>query len=191
MGWITSLVFVESGTYYNIANNFRQFRIDSIEIDYQAPEISTQPTDNIKKIKFHSLYTWIFNSSDKSAQDLLAEESNNHHISRPLAWKLLTTKILRGVKQVIRCAKKMIYTLSLEKFDNNIKSLVKALKGNCKLLTYCGESESSIITNLLRVLKKSPSSEFNSYIRQIQEKYDDGTDIDLENFMRNTVMKYE
>ena len=48
MGWITSLVFVESGTYYNIANNFRQFRIDSIEIDYQAPEISTQPTDNIK-----------------------------------------------------------------------------------------------------------------------------------------------
>ena len=64
----------------------------------------------------------------------------------------------------------MIHMLSLEKFENNIKSLVQALKGNRKLLVSCGESESSIIANLLRVLKKPPSSEFNSYIRRFQDK---------------------
>ena len=85
----------------------------------------------------------------------------------------------------------MIHTISLEKFDNNIKSLVKALKVNCKLLASCRESESSIISNLLRVLKKSPSSEFNIYIGRFQYKYDDDTNIDLDDFMRNIIMKYE
>ena len=85
----------------------------------------------------------------------------------------------------------MIQTLSLEKSVNNIKSLVKALKGNRKLLASCGESESSILANLLRLLKKYPSSEFNSYIGRFQEKYDDGTNIDLYNFMRDIIMKYE
>ena len=49
MGWITSLIFTESGTDYNIAKDFGQVRIDTIEKDYQALEIATQPTDNIKK----------------------------------------------------------------------------------------------------------------------------------------------
>ena len=85
----------------------------------------------------------------------------------------------------------MIHTFSLEKFENSIKSLVKALKGNCKLLASCGESESSILANLLRVLKKSPSSEFNIYIGRFQDKYDDGTNIDLDDFMRGTILNYE
>ena len=85
----------------------------------------------------------------------------------------------------------MIHTLSLEKFDNNIKSLVKSLKGNCKLLTSCGESESPILANLLRALKKPPSSEFNSYIGRFQDKYDNNTNIDLYDFMHNTIMIYE
>ena len=85
----------------------------------------------------------------------------------------------------------MIHTISLENFDNNIKSMVKALNGNRKLLASCGESESSILANLLRVLKKPPSSEFNSYIGCFQDKYDDGTDIDLDDFMRKIVTKYE
>ena len=63
--------------------------------------------------------------------------------------------------------------------------------GNCKLIASCRESKSSILANLLRVLKKSPSSEFNSYIGRFQEKYYDSTNIDLENFMRDIVMKYE
>ena len=122
MGWITSLVFTESGTDYNIAKYFGQVKIETIETDYQALEIATQPTDNIKKLKFRGLYTWLFNSSDESAQDFLAEESDNHHRSGPLAWKLLTTNILRGVKQGICRAQNMIHTLSLDKFDNNIVS---------------------------------------------------------------------
>ena len=85
----------------------------------------------------------------------------------------------------------MIHTISLEKFDNNIKSLVKAVKGNRKLLAYCRESESSILENLLRVLKKFPSSEFNSYIGRFQDKYDDGTNIYIDDFMRDIVMEYE
>ena len=99
--------------------------------------------------------------------------------------------VLRGVKQGIRRAQNMIHTISLDKFDSKIKSLVKALKGNRKLLASCGESESSILKNIFRVLKKPPSSEFNSYIVHFQDKYDDGTNIDRENFMCNIIMKYE
>ena len=85
----------------------------------------------------------------------------------------------------------MIHTLSLENFDNNIKWLVKALKWNCKLLESFRESESSILTNFIRVLNKSPSYEFNSYIVRFQGKYEDVTNIDLDDFMRDIVMKYE
>ena len=135
MGLLTSLVFTKSGTEYNIAKDFGQVKLDTIEIEYQALELSTLTTDNVKKIKYRGLYTWLFNSSDESAQYFLAEESDNHHRSGPLVWKLLTTKILHGVKQGICCAQNMIHKLSLEKFDNKIKSLVKYLKGNCKLLS--------------------------------------------------------
>ena len=34
MGYITSLVFPESGTYYNIAKDFEQVRIETIDTDY-------------------------------------------------------------------------------------------------------------------------------------------------------------
>ena len=85
----------------------------------------------------------------------------------------------------------MIHTISLEHFDNNIKLLVKALKVIYKLLASSGETKSSILANILGVLKKSPSSGFNSYIGRFQGKYDDGTNIDLDNFMRNIVIKYE
>ena len=41
------------------------------------------------------------------------------------------------------------------------------------------------------MLKKPPSSEFNSYIGRFQGKYDDVTNIDLDDFIRDIVMKYE
>ena len=191
MGWLASLVFTESVTGYNIAKDFGEIKLETIETECQDLELSTSPNDNIKKIKYHGLYIWIFNSSDKLAQDFLAEEIDNYHRSGPLAWELITTKILCGLTQVIWRAKNMIHTLSLENFDNNIKSLVKSLKVNFKLLASWGESKSSILANLLRVLKKYPSYEFNSYIGRFQDKYDDGTNIDLDNFMHDIVVKYE
>lgn len=191
MGWIDALVFNESGTDYNIATDFGQVTLETIETGYQTLEAGNLPQDIVKKLKFRGFYTWIFNSSDESAQDFLAETSDKHHRSGPLAWKLITTKILRGVKQGIRRAQNMIHTLSLETFDNNIKLMVKALKGNRKILASCGESESSILANLLRVLKTSPNPEFNSYIGRFQDKYDDGTNIDLDDFMNDIVIKYE
>ena len=48
MGWITSLVLTESSTDYSIAKDFGRVRIDTIEIDDQDLEVSTQLTDNIK-----------------------------------------------------------------------------------------------------------------------------------------------
>ena len=48
MGCITSLVFTKSGTDYNTAKDFVHVRIETIETDYQALEIATQPTDNNK-----------------------------------------------------------------------------------------------------------------------------------------------
>ena len=167
--WIKSPVFTKSATDYNIAKDFGQVRLDTIQTDYQALEISTLPTDNIKKLKFRGLYTWLLKSSNESDQDFFAKESDNNHQSGPLAWKLLTTNILCGIKQGICLVKNMIHKISLEKFDNNIKSLVKALKENCKLPASWREIESSIIAIFLRVVKKSPSSEFNSYIRRFQE----------------------
>ena len=41
------------------------------------------------------------------------------------------------------------------------------------------------------MLKKSPGSDFNRYIRRFQGEYDDGTNIDLDEFMRNIVIKYD
>ena len=142
MGWITSLVFTKSDTDYNIAKDFGQAKIETIETDHQTLKIATQPTDNIKKIKFCGLYNWFFNSRDELAQDFLAKESDNHHQSGSLVWKLPSNNILRGVKHGICRAQNMIHTLSLEKFDSNNKLLVNALKENRKLLASCGESES-------------------------------------------------
>ena len=36
MGWLISLVFTESGTYYNIAKNFREVKLEMIETEYKA-----------------------------------------------------------------------------------------------------------------------------------------------------------
>ena len=164
MGWFTSLVFTKLGKGYNIAKDFGHIRLETIETEYQALELSTITTDNIKIIKFRGLFTWIFNSSDKSAQFFFAKEINNNHWSGPLSGKLITTNILRGVKQEICRAQKIIHALSLEKFYSIINSLVKYLKGNRKLVASFGESDSSIIANVLSVLKKFPRSKFNSYI---------------------------
>ena len=65
MGWLTSLVFTESGTNYNIAKDFGQFKLETIETEYQALEISVSPNDNITKLKYRGLCTCLFNSSDK------------------------------------------------------------------------------------------------------------------------------
>ena len=189
MGWLQFLVFAESVTDYNIAKDFGQVKLETIKTEYQALDLCTSPNDNIKKLKYRGLYTWLFNWSDELAQDFLAKESDNHHRSGPLAWKVITTNILCGIKQGIPRAQNMIHTLSLEKFDNNIKSLVISLKVNCKLLTSCAESEFLILANLLQVLKKYPGSEFNSYIGRFQDKYDDGTKIDLDDFLCNVVVK--
>ena len=85
----------------------------------------------------------------------------------------------------------MIYTQSLEKFDNNINELVRALKGIHKLLESCGEIESLIQENLLQVSKKFPSSKFSWFIKLFQYKYKDGTNIHLNNFMRDILIKYK
>ena len=191
MGWITSLVFNESRIDYNIVKDFGQVILETIETNYQALKISTLPTDNIKRIRLRGLYTWLLNSSDELAQYFLSEESENHHQSGIFSWKLLTTKILRGVKQKNCCVQNMIHALSFDIFDYNINSFVKALKVNCKLLASCEESKSSILENLLKFQKKSPSSEFTSYIRRFQDKYDDDTNIDLDDIMRDIIMKYE
>ena len=79
MGWLTSLVFTKSGTYYNIAKDFGQVQLETTKTEYQALELSTNPNNNIKKLKYHGLYTWILNSIKKPAQYFLAKEINNHH----------------------------------------------------------------------------------------------------------------
>ena len=79
MVWLTSIVFTESGTHYNIANYFLLVKLKTIEMEYQAMELYISPNDNITKLKYRGLYTWIFKSSDEPAQYFLAKESNNHH----------------------------------------------------------------------------------------------------------------
>ena len=103
-GWLTSIVFTKSGTDYNIPKDFRQVKLNTIKTEYQAIVIYTSPNDDIKRIKYRSIYTWLLNSSDESAQDFFAKEINNHHQPGPMAWKKITTNILCGVKQVICCA---------------------------------------------------------------------------------------
>ena len=48
-----------------------------------------------------------------------------------------------------------------------------------------------MLAKLLWVLKKTRSSKFNIYIRRFQEKYNNSTNIDIDEFMCNTDDKYE
>ena len=48
MGLLKFLVFTESGIDYNITKEFGQVKLEKIEIQYQALEISTIPPDNTK-----------------------------------------------------------------------------------------------------------------------------------------------
>ena len=115
MGWSTSHVFTESGIDYNIEKYFGRVQLDTIEAEHQALKLGNTPNNTIKKLKFRGLYTWFFNSSSEPAQYFLAKESNKHRQSAPLAWNLITTNILRGVKQGTGRAKNMIHTVYLEK----------------------------------------------------------------------------
>ena len=81
--------------------------------------------------------------------------------------------------------------ISFQIFDQYLNVVVKDLKGDHKILASCGESESSILANVLGALKESPSSELTRYIERFQDKYDNSTKIDLDNWMRKIVMKYE
>ena len=73
MGWLTYIVSTKSVTDYIIAKDFGQVKLETIETEYQNLELSTSPNHNIKKLKYHGLYTWLFNSSDELAQDFLAK----------------------------------------------------------------------------------------------------------------------
>ena len=50
MGWLTSLIFTKSGTYYNITKDFGQVKLETIETEFQVLELSTSPNDSIKKL---------------------------------------------------------------------------------------------------------------------------------------------
>ena len=65
MGWLKYLVFAESGTDYNIVKDLGQVKLEMVETEYQALELSTSPNNNIKKLKYRSLFTCVFNSSNK------------------------------------------------------------------------------------------------------------------------------
>ena len=49
MGWVTSLVFTESGTDYNIENYFVRVQLNKIEMEYKALEIATTTNNIINK----------------------------------------------------------------------------------------------------------------------------------------------
>ena len=118
--------------------NFWYSPTSTLETEYQALELTISPNNTIMKLKYRDLYTWLFKSRDKLAQYFVSKESNKHHQTGPLVWKLITTNISCGVKQVICSTQNMIYTLSFKKLDISMNSLVNALKGHHKLLASCG-----------------------------------------------------
>ena len=73
MGWLTYIVFAESGKNYNIAKYFGQVKLEAVETEYQALELSVSLNDNITELKYRGLYTSLFNSSDESAQYFLSK----------------------------------------------------------------------------------------------------------------------
>ena len=73
IGWFTYLVFTYSGINNIIAKDLFPVKLEMIETEYQAPKISISPNDSITKLKYCGLYTWLFNSSEKSAQNFPAE----------------------------------------------------------------------------------------------------------------------
>ena len=49
-GWLKYLVLTESGTDYNIANDFGKVQLDRIKTEYQALELATSPNDTMTKL---------------------------------------------------------------------------------------------------------------------------------------------
>ena len=96
------------------------------------------PLITSKKIILRGLYTWLFNSSNASAQDFLAKESSNHHRYGPLAWKLLTTKIVRGVKQGICCAQYIILRFPFKALTNDLMLLSNFSKESVVIM-FCAQ----------------------------------------------------
>ena len=64
MSRLTSLVFAESGIYYNIANDFGRVQLAMIDTVDQDPDIATSPEGTVKKLNYCGLYTCLFNSSE-------------------------------------------------------------------------------------------------------------------------------
>ena len=124
MGWLISIVFTYSGIYYNIEKDCVQVKLETIETEYQALELFVGPIDNIKRPKYRGLYTCFFKLKRKIVLIIPYRRKQQSSFISTSVLEANQHQDLHGVKQVIIHAKNMIHALSLEKFDNNINSLV-------------------------------------------------------------------
>ena len=169
-------------------------RLDILFAMHQCAKYSSNPKAGnnawTSKLKMKAMYTYLFGSSDLEYKRTLTNDTAIHHRSGPSAWKLITEHAIKGDNQAIRRAENMIHTMTLNQFGHDVKLLLQSVINNRKILQSSGISDSSIASNLFRVLRESHNEEFNAFIGRKQDIYDEGTPFDFETFTKATMQKY-
>ena len=193
MGWEDIMQFNIPGfnQSLDLTTHFGQVPTTVIESSYQTIQASTTADGRTKQLKSKGMYTWLFSSCEESTQHILGNESTIHHRSGPLAWKVITEHAIKGDNQAVRRAQNSIHTMTLQDYDYDVEKLIKEVKNNIRILSSNGESETSILSNLLRVLKETPCNGFNNFIGRKQDIFDDGETIPLGPFMKTCVTKFK
>ena len=149
------------GTDVDLTTDFGRVPTANIEAAYNTithdATVAGNAGNNARtlKLKMKTMYTYLFGSSDLEFKRILTNDTKVHHRSGPSAWKLITEHAIKGDNQAIWRAENMIHTMTLGEFDHDVKRLIQLVIDNQKVLKSSGVRDSSIASNLFKVLCQS------------------------------------
>ena len=190
MGWEDIMVYSIDSVEKNLTTQFGEIEMNALNREWQTIANSDTSAVLTKKLKQSSMYTWILNSVDQDFKKYLTQNASKHDRQGQQAWKLITEHSVKSDKQAIRRAMCKMHKLKLDDFNYNVHDLINAVIDNKAILTSCGETDNSIVSNLFRILSDAPCPEFKSWVLTNQNVYDDGGTFDLDNFLVSCPNKY-
>ena len=98
------------------------------------------------------MYTWLLNLVDQDFKEYLTQNAAKHNCQGEQAWTLITEYSVKSDKQTMRRAMCKIHKLKLHDFDYNVHGLISGIIDNKAILSSCGETDNSIISNLFQIL---------------------------------------
>ena len=93
---------------------------------------------------------------------------------------------MKSDNQNIRRALCRTHTWTLAEHENDVDKLITNIEENNTMLEACGQEDKALAANLFRILKEAPCREFVDWVLSKQTAWDEGSNFDVENFMKNT-----